>query len=298
MCADPRPNIRSVSDGWRAELSSLPAGVTVEPGRLQGLPLDQKPVTRVIPQDRSALRQVFVWIFRVIALAGFVCAAADAGSQGRDAKREVDEVLRLRANPARGAELFTLCAPCHGAQAHGLPAGWVPQIAGQHPRYLTKELVDYRRSVRWDARMQPIARGHALRDAQDIADVVAFIAAQIPDADSDADDAAVLPEVKGFYRSQCSRCHGGSGGGDDKRAVPRIAGQDFAYLLRQMHDVVDGRRPNMRRQHLQALEDLDVQDLVRLACYVSHLGANDGRTGTSELTTAVERWPRAFRSAR
>ncbi len=50
-------------------------------------------------------------------------------------------------------------------------------------------------------------------------------------------------------------------------------GRAFAYLLRQMHDLVDGRRPNMRAQHLKILDELDVKEPVSLARYISHLDA-------------------------
>ena len=292
-CAQLLPGIALISGNRRALLSSLLAGAIFRRTKRQG---DESLAPAVLQRSRRR-RQALAWLLGVIASLGLVSAAADEASYRPDTQRDVEEVARLKANPVRGAELFSYCAPCHGTQANGLPEGWAPQITGQHPRYLTKELLDYRRSVRWDARMQPIAKGHALRGMQDIADVVSFLAAQAPMGDGTADNAPAGPEVKQFYRAQCSRCHGRSGSGDNLRIVPRIAGQDFAYLLRQMHDVVDGRRPNMRRQHFKALADLDVQELVRLARYVSHLSTND-ESGSGELTTTDGMWPEVRMAAR
>lgn len=194
-------------------------------------------------------------------------------------------MLRLAPNPARGAEIFAYCAGCHAVPSNGLPSGWVPNIGGQHSRYLTKQLIDYRRSVRWDARMEPVAKGHGLRGPQDIADVVAYLASQPADWNVPDPRPEAATESSKFYRSHCAGCHGRAGQGNDTEYIPRIGGQDFAYLLRQMHDVVDGRRPNMRKGHFKALENLDVLQLVSLSCYVSHLGAGEGEASSSELIT-------------
>jgi cytochrome c553 len=229
------------------------------------------------------------WVgFAAVAL--LAAASTAAGEVTGELRREINEVLRLTPDPLHGAEIFSYCAGCHTAQSNGLPEGWVPNISGQHPRYLAKQLIDYRHSIRWDARMEPVAKDHGLRGSQDVADVVAFLAAQPAEWSTPEERPAVITEESKFYRSHCSSCHGLTGGGNNSRYIPRIGGQDFAYLLRQMHDVVDGRRPNMRREHLRALEDLDVVQLVSLSRYVSHLGEGDREVSTPELTNLNVRW--------
>ncbi len=252
-------------------------------------------VSVVTRNHRSCARHWGYKIWLSLAAVGMLAAASTAaGEAPGELRREVNEVLRLTSNPARGAEIFRYCAGCHTTPSNGLPEGWVPNITGQHPRYLAKQLIDYRNSVRWDARMEPVAKGHGLRSGQDVADVVAFLAAQSPDWSTSEGHRAVVTEDRKFYRSHCSSCHGLTGGGNDSRAIPRIAGQDFAYLLRQMHDVVDGRRPNMRTQHMRALEDLDVVQLVSLSCYVSHLGEGDDELNAPEVTGLNIRQSRAL----
>lgn len=242
--------------------------------------------------DRSAnLHSVgyraWVSFLAVALLATASTAARDAGGGLRG---EVNALFRLTPNPARGAQIFSYCAGCHSASSNALPEGWVPNISGQHPRYLAKQLIDYRHSVRWDARMEPVAKGHGLRGTQDVADVVAFLAAQPADWSASTQHAAAASEDRRFYLAHCSSCHGLTGGGDNARYVPRIAGQDFAYLLRQMHDVIDGRRPNMRRQHFEALENLDIFQLVSLSHYLSRLGEDDGAVNAPEPTSLNASW--------
>lgn len=264
----------------RAELGSMLAGVDTQEKHASSAR------SFAVAGNRSSSPHTLgykAWVgFAAVAM---LAAASAASETTGELRREVDAVLRLTPDSARGAEIFSYCAGCHTAPSSGLPEGWVPNIQGQHPRYLAKQLIDYRHSVRWDARMEPVAKGHGLRGSQDVADVVAFLAAQPADWSGSDEHSARATEDSKFYRSHCSSCHGLTGRGNNSRYVPRIAGQDFAYLLRQMHDVVDGRRPNMRREHLRVLEGLDVVQLVSLSSYISHLGEGDGELNAPELTT-------------
>jgi cytochrome c553 len=79
-----------------------------------------------------------------------------------------------------------------------------------------------------------------------------------------------------MYASRCQWCHGGQGEGSDERFVPRVAGQQYEYLLRQLQDTVGGRRPNMRTQHLRLLESAHMEDLEGLADYMSRLSRPAG----------------------
>jgi hypothetical protein len=95
-----------------------------------------------------------------------------------------------------------------------------------------------------------------------------------------------------MYAQRCQWCHGGQGEGSDERLVPRVAGQQYEYLLRQLHDVVGGRRPNMREQHLRLLEGADMDDMVGLAGYMSRLGRPAGQSVQTGGHEDVRRLPR------
>ncbi len=226
------------------------------------------------------------WALGVLAALVVTNAVAAGATEPEPAEAQIKHILRLNPNPAQGAEIFGYCAGCHGAQSEGLPAGWAPIIAGQHARYLVKQLIAYRSSQRWDPRMEPIAKGHGLRDDQDVADVVAYLAALEGEWGRDSHSISSV-EASGYYGSHCRSCHGKDGSGDDTHFVPRIGGQDFAYVLRQLHDVVDGRRPNMRRQHYAALASLDVRQLVNLSRFVATLGAAAEDSVPTELNSGV-----------
>lgn len=75
---------------------------------------------------------------------------------------------------ARGKELSTTCAACHGADGTS-PAPDFPSIGGQHPDYLARALMDYKSG----ARQNPIMSGQvATLSKQDMQDLAAYFGLQ------------------------------------------------------------------------------------------------------------------------
>jgi cytochrome c553 len=201
-----------------------------------------------------------------------VPAAPPAAAALAASDAQLQEVLALTPDRQRGASLFNICAACHGAHGEGNASGWPPEIAAQHPRVIVKELVDFRTDVRWYDPMERIAGRHVLHTSQDIADVAAYAGA-LPAALATAPGSAKwLARGAQLYAERCQSCHGAHGEGSDERLVPRVAGQHYEYLLRQLDDCRAGRRPNMQSQHPQLLAGLDMEDLRGLADYMSRLG--------------------------
>jgi len=203
--------------------------------------------------------------------------AAAQGSAAASAKADLRAVLEATPNPQQGMKLFQICAECHGPHGAGEASGWPPEIAGQHPRVIAKELTDFRAGLRWYDPMERIAGRHVLHTTQDIADVAAYVGSLPPSTDTTPGAGKYLERGGRMYASRCQWCHGGNGEGSDERFVPRVAGQQYEYLLRQLQDTVGGRRPNMRAQHLRLLEGAHMEDLVGLAGYMSRLGSSAGR---------------------
>jgi cytochrome c553 len=186
-------------------------------------------------------------------------------------------VLEATPNLRQGMKLFQICAECHGPHGAGDASGWPPEIAGQHPRVIAKELTDFRSGLRWYDPMERIAGRHVLHTTQDIADVAAYVGSLPPSTDTAPGAGENLERGGRMYASRCQWCHGEKGEGSDQGFVPRVAGQQYEYLLRQLQDTVGGRRPNMRAQHIQLLESAHTGDLVGLAGYMSRLGRPAGQ---------------------
>lgn len=196
--------------------------------------------------------------------------AAPAGDAAR-AARELHAALEATPDAAHGARLFAICLECHGPHGEGNASGWPPQIAGQHRSVIVKELVDYRAGLRWYDPMERIAGRHVLGSTQDVADVAAYAASLDPSPDTTPGPRRGLETGAGLYDRRCQWCHGVRGEGNEARLVPRVAGQQYEYLLRQLRDTIEGRRPNMRDQHLRVLEGCTMEQLMTLASYMSRL---------------------------
>ena len=194
--------------------------------------------------------------------------AAIAISQSQ---QELLAALHSKPNLDHGAELFQTCAACHGPAGGGTLDGGVPRIAGQHVSVLAKQLVDYRHDRRWDVRMEHFADRHHLADAQAIADVVAYVNQLDAGSERGVGTGELIVHGAGVYSRLCQSCHGPWGNGDAKRAIPRIAGQHYEYLRRQIYNAVDGRRPNMPAAHIRLLARLERDDISGLADYLSRV---------------------------
>jgi cytochrome c553 len=186
-----------------------------------------------------------------------------------NAAAEYSQALRSRPNLEHGAMLFRDCAGCHGADGGGSEDGDVPRIAGQHFNVLVRQLVDYRHETRWDIRMEHYAGRRLLSDPQAIADVAAYASTLEDRGPRGIGDGQYVSEGAALYAQRCAQCHGASGEGNAKEVVPRLAGQHYEYLLRQMYDAVDGRRPNFSRSHVRLLARLERADLIGVADFLS-----------------------------
>jgi cytochrome c553 len=221
---------------------------------------------------RIHIRQVGWLVFLIPALAG----AAEA------AKTELGAVLRSKPDAQRGAGLFGQCVTCHGADGGGEVSGATPRIAGQHYRVLAKQLVDYRHGKRWDFRMEGMADRHHLVDPQAIADVALYVSGLDRPGRRGIGSGELAEQGRAIYAKSCESCHGADADGDSRQGVPRLAGQHYAYLMRQMYDAVDGRRPALPRLHSQRVAPLDFEQVRALSDYLSRIGWRSGEPGPAQ----------------
>ncbi len=187
--------------------------------------------------------------------------------------REFVEGALLQPDRAHGAELFRTCAACHGADGIGTPDGEIPAIAGQHGGVLLKQLTDFRHDQRWDERMRHFTDDHHLRSAQDLTDVAAYISElpRFPPTAKGIGDGKELRQGASVYFRVCEHCHGPLGEGDRTRSLPRLAGQRYGYLLRQLQETADGKRPGMDLAHVERLKELSAAEMRGVADYLSRM---------------------------
>jgi len=193
----------------------------------------------------------------------------------------------LTPNPAQGKKLFETCAACHGPAGLGVSDGSVPAIAGQHGSVLLKQLVDFRHDQRWDERMKHFTDTHHLPTTQDLTDVAAY-ASRLPRFPAMAEsigDGAFLQAGASVYFLKCEACHGPLGQGDGLRLRPRLAGQHYEYLLRQLAQTAAGFRPGMDPAHVARLRELTPEQIRGVADYLSRVSPDlSAQSQTSRFT--------------
>ena len=131
-------------------------------------------------------------------------------------------------DPAAGVPLSARCGGCHGAYGVSHDTS-TPSLASQDPYYLVKAIKAYRDQTRQHSIM--------LDDNTDaeIENLVAFYTVQESAAAEGA--ATTVMDLAG----KCDRCHG-AGVEQPTLTVPKIAGQDRAYLINALRAYRDGKR--------------------------------------------------------
>lgn len=192
--------------------------------------------------------------------------------------------MKLEPDLKHGAELFTTCAACHGANGLGAEDGSVPAIAGQHVSVLVKQLVDFRHDRRWNERMKNFASRHSLSGPQELLDVAAYAESlqRWPPLEGGTGDGSTLTEGNAVYQHHCADCHGPLGLGELRRMRPRLAGQRYQYLLRQLEETADGMRPGMDVKHVKLIGALSAAERRAVADYLSRLSPNLASTKDRE----------------
>lgn len=202
----------------------------------------------------------FVWLpsaqqdFTVQGLWAGLCRAAgvpakwyDGSAQeleGRSTAVFLDRSMtRVEGSAAvgRGATLALNCTMCHGAQ--GLSASDAPNLAGQYPEVVIKQLKDYRSGHRLSPIMQAIAQTLSDRSIEDLAAYYAYLpkARTAPTTYSEALPALVRVGDPLRNIAPCIACHGQV---DQKIGAPWLEGMPRQYLMNQLNAFIAGTRYN------------------------------------------------------
>jgi cytochrome c553 len=165
-----------------------------------------------------------------------------------------------------GRKKAEVCVACHGQNGNSTNAQF-PILAGQNSRYLYFQLRDFKEGRRKNAMMDPIV---ANLSKQDMFDLAAYFAAQTPVSTQFRPD----PEKakKGKAKAEevlCTMCH--LGGFKGQNEIPRVAGQHYEYIVKQLHDFRAQRRTNDAGNMTSVAKNLTDADIDNLAQYIAGL---------------------------
>lgn len=174
-------------------------------------------------------------------------------------------VVGSAAEVEAGRRKAEVCGPCHGADGNSTnPA--IPSLAGQPPLYTYYQLLLFQQQQRADPQMAPFVV--SLNDA-DMQDLAAYYAAQTPTVPHGTSDPVQAEAgqrlVKAHY---CDSCH--APGLIGQQHIPRLAGQHYEYLVKQLRAFKAQTRADMDGSMTMAAQPLSAEDIETLAHYIAH----------------------------
>lgn len=226
----------------------------------------------------------FIWLpsahkdFTVQGLWAGLCRAAGVPAQWTRAAGETREPFTTRVilEPAmarqgaadavgRGATLALNCTMCHGAA--GMSVSNSPNLAGQYPEVVIKQLKDYRSGHRASPIMQAIAQGLSDRNIEDLAAYYASLpkARTAPTTYDEALPALVRVGDPLRNIAPCISCHGGV---DQKLGAPWLEGMPKQYLVAQLNAFIAGtRRNDSQAQMRNMVRTMTAQEVDEVATF-------------------------------
>ena len=201
---------------------------------------------------------------------------------------EADNTPATWGDAQAGAGKAAACAACHGLDGNSSDPQY-PKLAGQHERYIARQLALYKSGERNNAIMLGFS---ATLSAQDMRDIGAYFASQkvVPGV---ADDTVIASgpnadrkffEVgERLYRygnpdqgvPACQACHGPAGRGNPGAAWPQLGGQHAGYtantLIAFRDGMVWGKDGNANALMAGVAGNLTDEEIQALATYIEGL---------------------------
>ena len=209
-------------------------------------------------------------LWQTICRAAGVPASWNPGAAAKAAPTHTDVVLaRAMARPGpadavgRGATLALNCTMCHGAQ--GISVSDSPNLAGQYPEVVIKQLRDYRSGKRESAIMAALAAGLSDRDIDDLAAYYAYLPKARTSPTTYDQTLPALVRVGDPLRNiaPCISCHGSV---DQKIGTPWLEGMPRDYLVAQLRSFASGARRNdshaQMRNMARPMTDREIDDVA------------------------------------
>ena len=189
-------------------------------------------------------------------------AGETAIAQHVDAGRKKEEIAQQVVAGRKKAEA---CAACHGANGNSTVPQF-PVLAGQTARYIYLQLTDFKEGRRTEPQMDPFVKDLS---RQDMFDIAAFFAAQKPTPLAFKGDQARAARGMAKADETCEMCHLGAFSGQNE--IPRVAGQQYEYVVKQLKDFKTGKRTNDAGNMASVSKTLSDQDIEDLGHYLAGL---------------------------
>lgn len=167
-------------------------------------------------------------------------------------------------------ERLLLCGGCHNPDGNSvIPEN--PKLSGLHPKYLARQLDDFKAGKRTNPIMDSII---PMVDESEFKALAKYFSEQkrLPGTSDKADLVAQGKQIYeegviGTAAPACMGCHGQDGSGSDK--FPRLTGQNPVYVVNQLMNFKNGTRTNDPKAVMQAVaKRLNEQEINAVAEYI------------------------------
>jgi cytochrome c553 len=192
----------------------------------------------------------------------------------------ISGVARAAPEISDGSRLYAPCVVCHQPNAWGSQDGTIPNLAGQQKRYLERQLALFRSEAREDTAMQ-IVTAHPTFSNQHIVALANYLSGLEADPHPVKGSGEHLRVGQEIYAHICAACHGIDGRGEPGNRVPRIVGQHYPYLRRQIEAAADLHKELAPPEMTSALRGMRPQEKDALADYISRLGDSEALLDTN-----------------
>lgn len=179
----------------------------------------------------------------------------------------------LATDKARAEEIVSgKCFICHGMEGE-TSSPVFPRLAGQHARYVERQLADYKSGKRVSPVMRPMVEDLGPADFKALgAWFEAQPAKKHAGADTDLAQAGRVLYMRGNPDAgvaACAACHGPQGHGTE--TLPRLAGQHAQYTENQLKAFNKRERTNDNAVMHAIVSKLSERDMKAVAAYLSAL---------------------------
>lgn len=159
-----------------------------------------------------------------------------------------------------------ICSACHGPQGNSIQPQ-IPALAGQSARYIYLQLRDFQEGRRSNELMSPMVKDLTRDEMHELAN---YFAAQklLPQKFQPDAGKARLGKLKAD-ETLCTMCH--LGGFSGQNEVPRVAGQSYEYIVKQLLDFKAHRRTNDAGNMTAVSATLSDADIENLGHYIAGL---------------------------
>jgi len=218
-------------------------------------------------EHRQPTRSPQIW--QPLVAAALLLAASGVAAQGV-----------IKGDPSKAQQIVAQsCAACHAADGNSaIPVN--PSLAGQHPEYTYKQLMNFKPQGG-----KPAERNNAVMagmvanlSEDDMKNIAAYFAAQKAKPGV-ARDAALAKQGEAIYRggimskgvAACASCHAPNGAGMPAQ-YPRLAGQHAEYTAGQLKAFRSGQRANDAAKMMRGVAaKLNDQEIAAVSEYIAGL---------------------------